>query len=162
MPWVLLAIGCCNVASKTVSDQSESLKSHCFSPLFYRIYKIVPGLLLSKFLWIIANGRQPDAKGIKRMDLVVLFQVLEGSNKSKGSATKAMEHNKMRQVIFRMWVGINLMDMVLLVDFDIPGVELMFEDEIGEGECLFVDFESFLGGDEFVLDEEGLVELGGG
>lgn len=92
----------------------------------------------------------------------MLFQVLEGSDKCKGSSSKAMEHNKMGQVVFGMGIGKNLMNMVVLIDFDIPGVELMFEDEIGEGECLFVDFESFLGGDEFVLDEEGLVELGGG
>jgi hypothetical protein len=96
------------------------------------------------------------------MDLIMLFQVLEGSNKGKGGATKPMEHNKMRQVIPGMGIGKNLVDMILLVDFDIPGVQLMFKHKVGESECLLVDFKGLLGGNELILDEEILVELGGG
>ena len=66
------------------------------------------------------------------MHLVMLFQVLEGSDEGKSCSSEAVEHDKMRQVFFRMTVGVNLVHMVLFINFDVSSVQLVLKHQIRE------------------------------
>lgn len=59
-----------------------------------------------------------------------------------------------------MAVGVDFVDMVFFVDFDVSGVKFVFEDKIGEGKSLFVDLKGLFGGNEFVFDEKFFIQLG--
>lgn len=105
-----------------MSNQSESLYSNCLPPLFDCINEIMFSLFIGKFLRVVSDRRKPHSEGVKRMDLVMLFQMLESSDVCQGSPTKSVEHYEMWKMLFGMGVGVNFVKMVLFVNFNISGM----------------------------------------
>ena len=87
------------------------------------------------------------------MHLVMLFQVLEGSDKGKSGSSKAVEHHKMRQVFFRMTVGVNLVNMVLFINFDVSSVQFVLKYQIRERKSLLINLKSLFRRNKFIFNE---------
>lgn len=157
MSGIFLAIQCSNISSKTMSYKCKIFNSQGFPPFFNRINKIMFCFFVSEFLWIVSNWRKPNAKSVKGMNLVMLFEMFKCTDVSQCSSSKAMKHDKMRQILFWVTICINFMDVVFFINLHIPRMKLLLKYEIWKSKCFFVNLIGLFCCNFIVLDKKFLL-----